>query len=135
MVATVVTLEPDTGAIRGLRYETRGKGPDITFKASELWPTVTEEISIKIKLPDLSILSWNKVGEQRNQTEWIDFDDLEVEVTHSDRGPLSKEELSEANAGGLCIRFTLLPVKNDKVFLYGGVVPVSKERLHEILRE
>ena len=37
--------------------------------------------------------------------------------------------------GGLCICFTLLPVKNDKVFLYGGVVPVSKERLHEILRE
>ena len=101
----------------------------------KLWPTVTEEISIKLKLPDLSILSWNKVGEQRNQTEWIDFDNLEVEVTHSDRGPLSMMELSEANAGGLCIRFTLLPVKNDKVFLYGGVVPVSKERLHEILRE
>ena len=33
--------------------------------------------------------------------EWLDYDDLEVEVTHSDRGHLSKEELSEANAGGL----------------------------------
>ena len=135
VAATVITLEPDTGAIRGLRYETRGAGPEITFRACELWPAVSEDITLKIKLRDLSILSWVKEGEKRNQTEWLDFDDLEIEIIDSERGHLSKEELLELNAGGLCIRFTLLPVKHNRAFLYGGVVPVSRERLMEMVRE
>ena len=76
VAATVVTLEPDTGAIRGLRYETRGAGPEITFRACELWPAVSEDVTLKIKLRDLSILSWVKEGEKRNQTEWLDLTKL-----------------------------------------------------------
>ena len=134
VVATVVTLEPDTGVIRGLRYETRGVGPEIKFKAKELWPSVTEDMLVKIKLTDLGIINWATVGEKRNQSEWIDGETLNMEVLHQERGDLSQEELQELGGGGLSVRFTLLPVQQDKVFLYGGIIPLAKDELLEKLR-
>ena len=134
VVATVVTLEPDSGRIRGLRYVTKGKGPEIKFKAKELWPNISEDITVKIKLTDLAIINWSTEGEKRNQSEWLDGRDLDIEVLHHERGQLSEEDFQELGGGGLSMRFTLLPVQQDKMFLYGGLVPLSIDELMEKLR-
>ena len=43
--------------------------------------------------------------------------------------------MSNHGIGGFCVRFTLLPVKVDTVFLYGGVVPFSKTDLETKMSE
>ena len=137
VAATVVTLDPGTGQVRGVRFETRGEGPEVSFKASELWSGVTEDIQIKVKLNDLSVLKWLTVGEKRNQTEWLDGEslDLDVVATHQELGILSKAQLEDHNVGGFCARFTLLPVSSSKAFLYGGIVPMAKAELMTKLRD
>ena len=120
VVATVVTLDPGTGAIKGMRYETRGKGPEVCFKAGELWPDVAENIQMKIKLSDLSVLRWLTVGERRNQTEWMSGEELETEAVHSEHGILSKAQLENYNVKDFVVRFTILPVGVSSVFSTGG---------------
>ena len=85
-VTTVVTLEPGSGAIKGLRYETQGAGPTISFKAAELWPEVDREDTVKIMVHDLSRLRWQTSGSQRNQTEWMGQTLFNTEATHQVRG-------------------------------------------------
>ena len=71
VLTTIATIDSDSGAIRGMRYATRGPGPKLRFSAAELW-TTSEEISIEINLSDLSVLPWLAEGNVRNQTSWLD---------------------------------------------------------------
>ena len=135
VATTVVTLEADSGAIRGIRYETRGKGPIIQFKASELWLGGDEKVTVKVKFEDLSTLPWMTEGEVRNQTKWQDSEELDYEVYHEEKGVLADDELDVYNVGGFSVRFTLLPVKVDKACLYGGIIPLSKGELEEKMRD
>ena len=128
VVTTVMTTDIDSGSIRGVRYETRGQGPIIKFPASQLWET-EEDVTVTIKLSDLSILTWQREGEYRNQTEWLNFDELEVEMSHPDSGLLSQSEMEELRIGNFCLRFTIIPMKVDKAMLYGGIVPLSRDQL------
>ena len=67
VITTVFTTDIESGMIRGVRYETRGQGPVLKFPASELWQT-EENVTVTLKLPDLSILTWQTEGEYKNQT-------------------------------------------------------------------
>ena len=84
-VTTVITLEAETGNIRGIKYETRGKGPTITFKARELWPEANERISVNLKIDNLSKLKWSTEGMMRNQTAWLGKEDLTFEAVQRGR--------------------------------------------------
>ena len=128
-ITTVFTLEANSGSILGLRYESRGPGPEITFKASELWQDADKEVSMTIKVTDLAKLRWVSVGSSRNQTEFMDSTDFQVEATHSSRGSLSQEEMAECRIGGFCMRFSVMPVQVGKAALYGGIIPLSREEL------
>ena len=133
VATTVVTLEPESRIVRGVRFETRGNGPEVKFKMSDLWSVVTENIEVRIKFDDFSIFPWVTTGEKRNQREWLDSSDLDVDFVHSERGSIPLTELQDVD--GFSISFTLLPVRHDKVFLYGGIIPMSKENLLARLRE
>ena len=134
--ATVIlTLDPESGIIRGARFGTIGKGPEVCFKAGDLWGEARDDIMIKVKFSDLSTVSWITTGERRNQSEWLDSESLEVEATHPELGQLANEQLEDFNIKGFSCRFTLLPVKHNKVFLYGGIIPLAKEDLLVKLRE
>ena len=135
VATSVITLEETSGAIRGIRYETRGQGPVIAFKARELWPGADERVSIKIKFSDLSRLVWVTEGESRNQTSWLDSSEVELEVEHEEEGLLTPDDYEGVRMGGFSVRFTLLPVQVDKAFLYGGIIPISKSELEERLRD
>ena len=126
VATTVVTLDGDSGNIRGVRYEVRGGGPTVVFKAKELWPEASEKVTVKLKFDDLSKIPWVTEGAVRNQSVWLDREELEFEATHEDTGVLVEEELESNKVGGLCVRFTLLPMKVNTVFMYGGLVPLSK---------
>ena len=132
---TVITLDSDSGSVRGVRYEVRGVGPTVTFRAKELWADANEKVTIKLKFDDLSKITWNSVGPIRNQSLWMDRSELQFEATHDEDGALSDEDLEDNNIGGLCVRFTILPMKVDKVFMYGGLVPVSKGELEDRVKD
>ena len=135
VVTSIMTIDSSSGAIKGVRFESRGKGPNVRFKAKELWPSITEDVTMTIKLTDLSRLPWLGTGEKRNQTSWIGSQQVDVEAVHKERGALTDEELGEIGINGFCMRFTLLPVKVDKVLLYGSILPMSKAALEEKLFE
>ena len=130
VATTIITTDTDSGTIRGVRYETRGQGPEVKFAASELWET-QEDINVTIKINDLSILDWLPEGEYRNQTNWMDCEDVLVNFEHGERGRLTLEDLETLGIGNFCMRFTLLPMKVDKAMLYGGIVPFSRDQLRE----
>ena len=97
VLTTVVTTDLDFGMIRGVRFETRGTGPNVKFSAAKLWET-SEDVDICIRILDLSKLTWLKEGVCRNQTYWMDSSDFDVEAHHKERGQLSELELED-----LCI--------------------------------
>ena len=134
VVTTVITIEENSGMIRGVRYETRGKGPTITFRANELWPEANEKIAVNHKFDDLSRLKWNTEGEKRNQTLWLGKEDVSFEAIHDDDGPVHEEFFEEYQLGGFSIRFTILPQKVNTAFMYGGIVPLSKPELEDWLK-
>ena len=132
--APVLTLDPDSGRITGARFETRGRGPqEVRFKASELWGEMPEDALVTLKFPDLSRLEWRGEGPARNQTVWLDSDDVEVTFTKGDGERLEIAE--EATIGKFAVRFTILPVKVDRLVLYGSIVPMGKEALREKMEE
>ena len=135
VAATVLTLEAASGVIRGSRYETRGQGPTIKFKAAELWQGGDKKVQVKLMFNDLSRLPWNAVGDIRNQTEWMDSGDVEHELWHEEKGRLESNEAEEYGVGGFSIRFTLLPIRVDKVVMYGGIIPLAKLDLEAKLLE
>ena len=112
-----------------MRYETRGPGPKVKFSAAELW--ATKEIFFEINLSDLSRLPWLTEGNVRNQTSWLDSEEVDMVARHQERGVLTRRELEELGVGNFCLRFTVLPVKVDVAMLYGGLVPLSKDQLSE----
>ena len=132
---TVMTVDTYSGVIRGARFETRGLGPEVRFKAKDLWQESSGNVFVKIKMNDLSRLPWLGVGGTRNQTEWIDSSNVDFEVEQRDRGTLDPKEYEAVHVKGFCLRFTLLPVKVDRAFLYGSIVPISKDSLMEKINE
>ena len=68
VATSVITLEETSGAIRGIRYETRGQGPVIAFKARELWPGADKRVTIAINFNDLSRLVWATEGDMRSSS-------------------------------------------------------------------
>ena len=48
---------------------------------------------------------------------------------------MSANEMADVNLEGFCLCFNLLPIKVDKMFLYGSIVPLSKENLFKLLQE
>ena len=135
VATTVMSLDESSGAVKGVRFETRGQGPEIKFKARELWQGADENVTVKIKFSDLSRLPWVTLGDKRNQTEWMDSTEVEYEAVHGEMGLLSRQQREDMNVNGFSIRFTILPIKVNKALLYGGIVPVSKDRLEEKLEE
>ena len=118
VVTTVMTSDPDSGAIRGVRFETRGATPEIKFKAEELWTEAQKGVQVALKFDDLSTLNWLSQGPNRNQTTWLDMSDLDVTFTKSDGiAIVSTEEKEEAHLRSMAVRFTVLPVQTDKVVM------------------
>ena len=133
-VATpVLTVDADSGKVSGARFETRGVGPEVKFRASELWGEQEEDTLVTIKFPDLSYVEWRVTGDNRNQSSWLDSDDVEVTYTRGNGERLPVAE--EATIGRFAVRFTLLPVKVDHMILYGSIVPLSIAALKEKLEE
>ena len=92
VATTVMSLDESSGAVKGVRFETRGQGPEIKFKARELWQSADENVMIKIKFSDLSRLPWVTLGDKRNQTEWMDSTEVEYEAVHGEMGLLSRQQ-------------------------------------------
>ena len=132
-VTTILTIDGQSGAIRGARYEARGRGPTIQFRASELWTEGSDKVQVKLRFEDLSRVSWPSEGDFRNQSKWVGLEEMQCEMVHDEEGLVGEEDRGDHGIGGLSVRFTLLPVKVDTVFLYGGVVPFSKTDLEEKL--
>ena len=54
VVTTVMNVDDSSGVVRGVRFETRGIGPEVKFKARDLWSNIDCDVSVTIKLNDLS---------------------------------------------------------------------------------
>ena len=65
----------------------------------------------------------------------MDSGDVEHELWHEEKGRLESNEAEEYGVGGFSIRFTLLPIRVDKVVMYGGIIPLSKLDLKAELLE
>ena len=57
VVTTVMTADPNSGAIRGVRYKTRGATPEIMFKAEEQWGDSEMGFQVALKFDNLSTLN------------------------------------------------------------------------------
>ena len=131
ILATVITSNPDSGAVTGARFETRGTLVNvIKFKAEELWEGALRGASVTIAFNDLSIVEWNTSGNARNQSRWLDGSELEIKITKDDGSEIvSQEEKDDASIGGLCVRFTVHIFTVDKAILNAGISPQSKQEL------
>ena len=136
-VATViVNLNPSSGMVSGLRMETRGAGPEVTFCARDLWEEAPNDVAVAIKFSDLSDVKWNTRGDNRNKSVWLDSTDLDVTYTKPDGTMLvHREELEAANINGFTVRLTLLPLQVDKMVLYGGILPLKRNYLASLVEE
>ena len=89
-----------------------------------------------MKVDDLSQVTWNSEGKQRNQSAWLDRSELNVSYSKTDAQQLeSPEALEAAKVGTFCVRFTVLPINVDKVAIYGGIIPLGKEHLRDMVQE
>ena len=109
----------------GVRFESRGQGPNVTFRAKDLWRTAEDGISVTLKLHDLSELEWNSEGRVRNQTKWLDSSNLNVSVFKGEDRLDTQREKEDAGVGGFSVQFTMQPIQVDKAVLYGGIIPMS----------
>ena len=136
-VGTVVmTTNEDSGMVVGVRFETRGVGPEVTFKAKDLWQEAEAGVTVTVVFQDLARVSWKTEGVGRNQSTWIDSASLEVSYWGADGKRLeSQEDLDGMEIGWFAVRLTLLPTAVSKLVLYGGIVPMSKDDLEEKVRE
>ena len=132
---TVLTIDIKSGGIKGARWETRGEGPVVQFRASELWSGASQKVQLKLKFQDLSRVTWPAEGDCRNQSKWIGHEEVEWEAIHEEEGIIGEGDREEHGLGGFCVRFTLLPVKVDTILMYGGVVPLSKTELESKMEE
>jgi hypothetical protein len=128
-LVTVATVDILSGAIKGMRYETRGALDEIKFKAQELWAGAEAGVTIKVNMGDLSVIIWQTQGSFRNQSHWLEDDDLEVQVVKGDGTEMGAEEKEAAGIKGFCIRFTVQQMTVDKAILNCGIVPFGKEEL------
>ena len=127
-----MNVNGDTGSVEGVRFETRGKGSDISFRAKNLWKGAQEGITVTVKLNDLSRVKWKNEGAERNQSYWLDAGELEVGYI-KDGQRIEDEDLEAIRVGGLAVRLTMHPVGVDKMCLYGGIIPMSKSELRDML--
>ena len=66
VVTPILTVNPESGMVIGARFDTRGKGPEVKFRASELWSEVEEDAVVTLMFPDLFKIIWRGEGEFRN---------------------------------------------------------------------
>ena len=130
VATTVMTVNCDSGKVSGVRFETRGRGPELSFKAKDLWVSGSSDVTVSLKFGDLSNIKWKNHGLERNQSEWIDSSELEVSFESQ-----SGEVVDPGEMPGFAIRLTMHPVQVDRILLYGGIVPLSKEELQEKVEE
>ena len=134
VVTTVMTVDPNTGVVRGTRYETRGSIDNpLKFKASELWVGASEGIEVTIKLTDLGIIKWVTEGEVRNLSYWIEDKDIDYAIMKGNTA-IQEGKKEENRIGRFAIRFTILPGDVDKSLLYASIIPYSKVGLEEKLQ-
>ena len=136
VITSVATIDIDSGAVRGFRFETRGSLPEVKFKAGDLWPEARQGLMVSFNLSDMSILDWLNEGDTRNQTAWIDSSECSMKIFHQDRSEILDDvEKSNAGIGGMVVKFTTLPIQVDRCILYAGIVPFSKNDLRTKLAE
>ena len=131
-VATpVLTVGVELGRVSGARFETRGHGPEVKFNAADLWEGVTTGVLVTVKLDNMSMVQWRSEGIGRNQSEWMEGDEVNVRYERTTGEEMDDEELDDAGVGKFALRLTLLPTNVSKMALYGGIVPMTKEELRE----
>jgi len=124
---TVLTVEPMSGAVRGSRFETRGALGDITFNARDLFLEADPLAVVTLTFKDLGILTWLSTGETRNQTCWVDSREMRVTVIKGSTVMTTDKEITDLGVLGFCGRFTLLHGAVNRMVLYLGLAPWSKE--------
>jgi hypothetical protein len=130
IAATVVTVDPADGTIRGLRHETRGSLEGIKFNAKDLFAEADAGITVNMRFPDLATLTWISTGDSsRNQTAWVESSSNNTTFRRAGDEILLEADLIEAGIWKFSTRFTLVMADVDKVVLYGGVVPYSKAEI------
>lgn len=134
VVTTVMTVDPNTGVVRGTRYETRGSlDSPVKLKASELWVGASEGVEVNIKLNNLGIIKWVTEGDVRNLSHWIEDKEVDHTIVKGNTD-LKEDEKEENGVGRFVIRFTILPGDVDKSLLYASILPYSKIKLEEKLQ-
>jgi hypothetical protein len=129
VATTVITVDPSSGAVRGVRFETKGKLGDIKFKAKDLFVDALPDTTIHIAFDDIGALTWLATGDMRNQSTWADSSSLAVRVFKGEVEIQEEQGKVDAGVKAFAVRFTLLPVAVDKAAIYLGAVPFSKANL------
>ena len=130
VATTVMTVDSDSGKVSGVRFETRGKGPELSFKAKDLWVSGSNDVTVSLKFGDMSLIRWKNHGQERNQSDWLDSSELDVSYVSQSGEVVDSDEMP-----GFAIRLTMHPVQVDRVLLYGGIVPLSRDELQERVEE
>ena len=135
MLTPVMTVNIEAGTIAGARFESRGQGPEVNFKAKDLWSQADADVTVNLKI-DLEMVKWRSEGRTRNQSTWMDSSEFTVMMTRNNGESLDTgESLDGAKIGGFVVRLTFLPIQVDKVVLYGGILPMSLAELEEKVGE
>ena len=135
VLTTVMTVNVEAGTIAGVRFESRGQGPEVNFKAKDLWSQADADVTVNLKI-DLNNVKWRSEGRTRNQSTWMDSSEFAVTITRNNGESLDTgESLDGAKIGGFVVRLTVLPIQVDKVVLYGGILPMSLAELEEKVGE
>ena len=90
---------------------------------------------MKLSFSDLSQVKWKAQGSSRNQSSWMDSTELVVSYFRGEEVLDTRADLDAVSVGGFTVRLTVTPLKVDKMVLYGGILPLSKEDLEAKLAE
>ena len=99
VITSVCNVEGLAGTVTGMRFESRGRGPEVTFKAKDLWRGADGDISVTLNFDNLSQVKWRTCGSSRNQSLWMDSMEVRVAYSRNDEVLESMEELEAANVG------------------------------------
>ena len=62
VITTIMTIDPEAGKITGVRFESRGRGPQVSFKARDLWKSVANDLTASLKIDSLRQIKWKNAG-------------------------------------------------------------------------
>ena len=134
IVAPIISIDPDTGAVIGNRFAVRGNISIQKIAASNIWSGANKEITVAWDLSGRSFKFSNRSSSlPSNFSDWIDAEsDNAVKLKQGDDTTINFENILDGKKVGINFRLEIHLTGRTSAALYLAMVPISNEDLQNI---